>query len=422
MKEQEIISKLNKLKSVAPSESWVLSLRQEVLHKAPFCVEAEHNISVLSMFNVFLRGLNVKKFGYSLATFLFVILASGSAVISMAKSSLPGDALYKVKIANESVVLAVAKEEDRPEIEIEYAGKRLEELAEISKKPSDIEQQSKIEQLVGNYKDRVESVNRYMADMNNTSKKDKLVKIAKVVNVQSEKYTDVLTKVKESMPVTVREKVLVQVDNAINKSETINTSSLMVLVEAKGGLDSDSMSDEEIMSKIQKKIDKIEMTLSKNSNEANSEPSQDNTTKKEVVSNSALNSNKSASTENSRSVQNIANDDKGNVREYSKKELIQMANENIKNNNLLDAIKNVASLQEIGASKDDKNVITNNVEKKDNEVLPVDSGVVDGASDSNKNEIVNSQVQLQKIEPVAVDEVDSESSVDSNEKVETLKP
>ncbi len=237
---QSIIQKLNMLKSVQPSEKWVVEARKEVLSKTPVFYDLKYNYTEKSMFDLSFNNLNnlfVNKLAISFATVIFVLLGSFSASYA-SKSSLPGDTLYSVKMASESIELAVASEDNKAEIEIKQAGKRLEEAVEVSKNPSDIHQGEKLKQLVANFEEKINNAQDGLTKIENDGKK---AEIAKVINVQTEKYTEVLAETNENLTVIVQNDVSEKFVSATDSNNKVNLDSLAVRVEVMTDEDKDEI-------------------------------------------------------------------------------------------------------------------------------------------------------------------------------------
>ncbi len=276
MTEKEVIVKLNTLKSIKPDSNWLIRTKNMVLSEAglesgEFSAETETEkelvFSKKPAFVFDFRALlgSHRKLAYAFVSCVFV-LSLGAVTINASNSSIPGESLYSIKIAGENVVLAATPEEEKASVEIEYAGKRLEELAKISEKPSDVAQHQKVEQLISNYNEKVNSAKDRLAKINSSGDGKKAVSVAKVINTQSEKYADALAKTTDSLPADVKEKVSNKVAQAIDSTEKANTSSLLVLIEQKEAGNGDEISNEEIADKVNKKIDKIENSIKTTNN------------------------------------------------------------------------------------------------------------------------------------------------------------
>ena len=277
-----LISKLNTLRSIEPEESWVVETRKRVLSEAPVLdwkvteIKSKQENKVADRFfsrkqtsrdgdlsrldlprsstgvmSHIYAALFSKRMAVSAFSLVFVV-SGGAFTVEASKSSLPGDSLYIVKIATEDVTLAVASKERRPEIEIGQAGKRLEELSKISKKPSDSDQSKKTEQLLASFEKKVNSAQSGLTEIENNSVK---AKVAKVINVQTEKYTEVLAETKENLPDVVKNEVSEKFASVAESNEKVNFQSLAIMVET---IEENEEEKEEIVAKVKEKIDKLE--------------------------------------------------------------------------------------------------------------------------------------------------------------------
>lgn len=241
----DIIEKLNTLKSVQPSEKLVVEMREEVLSKAPVFCNLEHNYTEKSIFS--LNNLFARRMAVSFAVVAFV-LTGGLSVSYASRSSLPGDTLYSVKIASEGVQLAISSGDRKAEIEIEQAGKRLEEAVEISKNPSDINQGEKLKKLIVNFE---EKINRAQSGLMEIEDNEKKAKIAKVINIQTEKYTEVLATTSENLTDVVKNDVSEKFASATDSNKKVNLDSLAVRIEVMTDEDKD-----EITAIVKEKVEK----------------------------------------------------------------------------------------------------------------------------------------------------------------------
>ena len=241
----DIIEKLNTLKSVQPSEKLVVEMREEVLSKAPVFCNLEHSYTEKSIFS--LNNLFARRMAVSFAAIVFV-LTGGLSASYASRSSLPGDTLYSVKIASEDVQLAISSGDRKAEIEIEQAGKRLEEAVEISKNPSDINQGEKLKKLIVNFE---EKINRAQDSLMKIEDNEKKAKIAKVINIQTEKYTEVLAVTSENLTDIVKNDVSETIANATDSNKKVNLDSLAVRIKVMTDEDKD-----EITAIVKEKVEK----------------------------------------------------------------------------------------------------------------------------------------------------------------------
>lgn len=276
-------------------------------------------------------------------TSVIILLTSSIFTVGASQSSLPGETLYPVKRVTEQVALAVASEQDKPKIEIEQAGKRLEELAQISQKASDSNQHQKVEQLVTEFQQKVDSANAHLAQLNEKGKSDSSVKVAsvaRVVNEQSEKYTEVLQKTTDNLPEAVKEKVADKLIDAAATTQKTNLTSLMVMVES-----TDEQNKDEVAAKVQKTVEQAEVKVNELSVQtataAAAEPN---------CATPATDAKPETTTPAAESTVCPASQAQENVviTEEAKKKL-EEAKENLKNDNLTDTLKSVSAVTQITA-------------------------------------------------------------------------
>ena len=260
MEENNIIKKLGMLKEIKPSEGWVSETKKAVMAEAPvfdqFTSDLYNTTNEKSSFGFSFLHLN--KLMVPVASLVFVLF-SGSFTLSASQSSLPGDTLYSVKIASENATLAVASPEKKAEIEIQQAGKRLEEWVEISKKTSDTKQGEKLKQLAVNFEEKVNNAQDGLQKIEDTEKK---AQIAKVINVQTEKYTEAWVDANENLTEVVKNDVSSEFASAIDSSKKVNLDSLAVRVEVM--TDGDK---EEITAIVKEKAEEKEVTSEEESSE-----------------------------------------------------------------------------------------------------------------------------------------------------------
>lgn len=341
---EDIIYKLKTLQSIEPEEALKAGRKRKLMEKiSVFGVRNDIFLSSSDIYttkNKFALGsIFSNRLATSLAS-IAVVFASGIWTVDAAQSSLPGDTLYSVKKAGEEISLAIASEQDKPKVEIALAGKRLEELAEISQKTSDSNQQQKVEMLVEEFNEKVASANERLSQLNEKGKTDDKVKVAsaaKIVNEQSEKYSEVLQKTAQNLPDVVKDKVAAKVADAATATEKVNLSSLMVMVESK-----EPQNTEEIVAKVQKTIEKAEVKVSALSVQTAA---------------SALSQFEACETANSNETETAASEicsaqDKTSESSVMTEEAIRKleeAKESLKNSNLTDTLKSVSQATEIAA-------------------------------------------------------------------------
>lgn len=368
---QNIASKLNMLKTVHPSENWVFETRKKVLSEAPVFVlksleyNSEHIYARKPIFN--LNNLFANKLAVSFSALVFVLLGGFSAVYA-SKSSLPGEPLYSVKIASESVTLAVASEGEKGKIEIQQVGNRLEELAKVSQNISDSRQEEKINKLYDEINVKSKKVDERLTKPSNNGQTAEKVSTARVANDQYEKYGEVLAKITENMPDSMKEKVSSGANNALASAEKVNFSSLMIIVE-NNALESSASasSNDEIKDKLKKIIEKEKGSV---------KTTEENKPAIETIP--AVEEDKaetSLKTDETNAFSDGENNLKNNSIIITKEELLAGAEKSLEKGDLAAAAKNIAAAKEIGeASETNETDKTNEINKTDKinlDIMPI---------------------------------------------------
>lgn len=118
--ETELIKKIQILKGVKPRKDWVLLTKKQILDEE---FSPEINPKSLPFLGLF-------RYKYALVS-LLVILVLGGGTFAFAQRALPGDLLYTLKRVVEKTRLSLVSEEERPNLQLEYANQRLTNLVEV---------------------------------------------------------------------------------------------------------------------------------------------------------------------------------------------------------------------------------------------------------------------------------------------------
>jgi hypothetical protein len=344
--QEELIYKLKALQSIEPEAAWRLEKKRMLMEKASgFGVQNDVFQSQ--------SGIYAKKESFSLMslfpnrlavafTSLAVFLTGSALTVGASQSSLPGEPLYAVKRMGEKVALAVAPEEEKPRLEIEMAGKRLEELALVSQKASDSAQHEKVNQLLEEFRENVDQANNHLNQLNGRKTdgavNTRVADVAQVVTEQSEKYADVLQKTTQSLPAQVQERVAGQVADATKTTEKVNIAALMVMV--------DNQRDEEVAAIVQKTVEKAEVRLNGIAEKATTAAATPTTT---TTTTSTDNSGAVTTSTTQQAKPDEVKQTEANNAAFAEEALKEMerAKENLNNNNLMDTLKSVMAVTEI---------------------------------------------------------------------------
>jgi len=127
--ESEFEKKLHQVRPRGITEDEKAMLWSNIEHS----VEAEGFIKahkkIAGPFNIF---LNIKKIRYVVAAIVTGTLITGSfATVALADNSRPGDFLFPVELASETLRLRLTSPENRDELSVQFASERLEEVKEL---------------------------------------------------------------------------------------------------------------------------------------------------------------------------------------------------------------------------------------------------------------------------------------------------
>ena len=214
--ERDLIGKIKKLKKIQPSSEWLDSTRHNLISQISFEEDNRGLKSGFGLFNWLKRPQSL-----ALAICLLIIFIAGPwMTLKASQSSLPGEILYSVKKAAEGVQATVASENDKAQLQVEFAGRRIEELTKITEDSfSEEEKAEKAKQAVNDLKDNLAGATSYLDNIS----KEKALVVAK----KTKKIKEKLDKTKEGAPLEVRNE-LFEAEKVI---EEINHQILAVLVD-----------------------------------------------------------------------------------------------------------------------------------------------------------------------------------------------
>ncbi len=126
MTEKELIQKIQLLKQIKPNKDWVVSVKSEILGRE---LKQREQFSWIEILRVFSRPAFIRP-AFVTITSLFVIIGT----FSLAQNSLPGDFLFPIKQLAEKGQTAFTSETEKPNLQLEFANQRVNELAQITSK------------------------------------------------------------------------------------------------------------------------------------------------------------------------------------------------------------------------------------------------------------------------------------------------
>ena len=184
-----VTNKIRLLKDIQPNPDWLKSQRSNLLleiSESGNKAKSAWKLPVFSLPNFAFRPVLVS------LTLFCLIFGGGFLTILAAKTSLPGDLLYPIKIAVENTKVKVSSQEARPGLEAEFVGARAEELSQIIEGTEDpIERKEKA----------VKAVDKLQAQVLSAK-----VNLDKIKEAQPEKVVEAVEAISEKT-VIVKEKL-----------------------------------------------------------------------------------------------------------------------------------------------------------------------------------------------------------------------
>ncbi len=191
MKNKAIINKIQELKKISPRSKWVTLNRDFLLQEIKADAQLEPvGISWRDYNQVFIHFFGQRVFQPAVIMLLMLgVFLGSSLVINAAFYSLPGDPLYRVKIALEKTQLAVTPgEEKKVELKIEFTKNRVKEFDKIVQQ-ADVNPEVKKEKLnavARELKSNIIAVKQHVESKQQLSEADKEKTLRIAVTVSSE--------------------------------------------------------------------------------------------------------------------------------------------------------------------------------------------------------------------------------------------
>jgi len=150
MTDQDLVKKIKELDKIQPSQGWLDSTRNSLTSQIDF-KESETGI-VFGFFNT----LRQPQLAALTMCLLLIVLVGPWLTVKASQPSVPGDLLYSVKRVSEDIQTTVASGEGKTQLQVEFAGRRLEELAKITEDSfTPDEKTEKAKQVIGDLKDNL---------------------------------------------------------------------------------------------------------------------------------------------------------------------------------------------------------------------------------------------------------------------------
>ncbi|MFA5022648.1 MAG: hypothetical protein WC508_06290 [Patescibacteria group bacterium] len=235
--ENKIIKEIKNLRTeIKPRSEWVSLSRDLLLKQIKQESYEPVKIGASSYLQIFVQFFRQSMLEPAVVMLLMMVTFLGSSLgINAAFYSLPGEPLYKVKLALEQTHAAmVSNETEQVNLKIEFAQKRMEELDKIvSATDLPVEQQkAKIKEAVAELQNNVLAVNNHLVKISKSitqskvNDKDKAdtVKMAVAVTSKTEELVKSLDQKLENLPAVDELEVKDLVAGAVKSVKDVNLS------------------------------------------------------------------------------------------------------------------------------------------------------------------------------------------------------
>lgn len=174
MKEQEIITQLNKLRSISPQAEWKAVNRKILFTKIESSPAASQDVNQAKTAFIFRLPVKlIRTMPQPVMAVIFIILfmaASGAASVMASKNSKPGDSLYVAKIISEKTHYALTfNEHKKAQLGITFATNRVKEISQVLADESNGGKGEKVERLVNDFKKEISEAKTRIAKISSTA-------------------------------------------------------------------------------------------------------------------------------------------------------------------------------------------------------------------------------------------------------------
>jgi len=192
------------------------------------------------------------------ASIITTVFGGSLLGVSASERSVPGDFLYPIKIASEQTQLALTPDKaDKLRLKTEFVGRRVDEIKTIVAAP-DASSPDRLRQAAQGLKRDLDTVKTQLQEVKQDTPGQTAVDVAKLVDQKSDDVAQQLKQVKDTVPQEVKPSVTEAEVAAVHTG----VAAVEVLIDTKSSTSSqDIISDADVASAIQNKVDGIQATL-----------------------------------------------------------------------------------------------------------------------------------------------------------------
>ena len=270
MSNKQIVAQLKKIKSLESigkaRENWVASNREILMHQInPQGKTAEKDFSGYYWEFIY-SNLQQKVLRPALmAVLVFGAYFGYSATSMAAKASLPGEALYPIKVLGENLALATTiSDEAKVKLKMDFVSRRGDELQQLARQPENTQGKTenisqtvkKITQDVGEVKDKLDKMSSQDSDA------DSVINTAKTIDEKTLKVEKDIVDAHAALTTEVKKEVAKEVKEAIVKTEEVGTKALTVIVDKADKSEvKNSVTDKDITDRVSERIKNAEASV-----------------------------------------------------------------------------------------------------------------------------------------------------------------
>lgn len=283
--DRKILQRLEQLKKIEPRLDWKESNREILLSQIKAQQGArlrQNQVKALPVVTEYLKSfwswdrLELKKLVTlalrPLGTIILVValaLGGGIAAVNAAFDSLPGDALYPVKLTTEKVQLALNfNDSAKTALEIEFAGRRIDEIGKVTEQKIGADQ---IQVPLQAFTQELGNVNARLDNLAKSGQANEVITLANLVDNKTEDFADALAAKTNRVPSAIK----TDINQAITVSEQTSDKAFKILIDNSnqaGGAVNQSEVAKRVEEKINRSQEKIDQLLGEKTGEVKDVP------------------------------------------------------------------------------------------------------------------------------------------------------
>lgn len=283
---------LRQLKNIVPSSDWKKQNKDILMSQISNQVNPGVSVDkkrAWDALTIFRLPETIGRPAAMLAVIAVMTFSAGIIGVKASEQSLPGDVFYPIKLTREKIQVGLTTSGDKKaQLHIEFAGKRLNELVEVKKKPIDkTEKKERINVAVKGLKDELSKAKDGLGEIDDelVAEPKKIIEVAQLVDQKAVEYKERLDKeINEDIEDEIKDdaEVKVTVDEALSATAEVSNQAVKVIIDQSSKEEADDEVKEGAKEVLRSKVGKItentekleqalnEITIPKDSEEGDS--------------------------------------------------------------------------------------------------------------------------------------------------------